>query len=104
MVNLIYNIHIANNGEQHKDNDNSITKYLESNKDRILNLGEKNYENLVDTFTNDIINNAATSSSNPASTLCSSFSSASSNLINQSNVYRTEEQESFHTSKGDIAD
>jgi hypothetical protein len=46
MVNLIYNIHSANNGEQRKDNDNNITKYLEANKDNLLDLAEKLCENL----------------------------------------------------------
>ncbi|HKG31895.1 MAG TPA: hypothetical protein VKA91_11545 [Nitrososphaeraceae archaeon] len=45
MVKVIHNIPSANDGEQQKDNIN-IVKYLELNKDRILNLGEKNYENL----------------------------------------------------------
>lgn len=39
-----------NNGEQYKDN-NNIVKYLESNKDSILGLAEKNYENLVEVLT-----------------------------------------------------
>jgi cell division septum initiation protein DivIVA len=101
MVNLIYSISSANNGEQYN---NSITKYLESNKDNLLDLAEKNYENLVEALTNDVINNAMTSSSNPASPLSSSFSSASSNLFNQSDIYRIEKSESFHHSKGNIDD
>jgi hypothetical protein len=37
MANLIYNIDTTNNGEQRKDNNNiNITKYLESDKDRLL--------------------------------------------------------------------
>jgi DNA-binding CsgD family transcriptional regulator len=60
MVNLIQNIPSANDGEQHKDN-NSITKYLEFNKDRILTLTEKNYENLVEALTNNAINTATSS-------------------------------------------
>jgi DNA-binding protein YbaB len=59
MVKLIQNVPGANDGEQYKDN--NITKYLESNKDRILNLGEKNYENLVEVFTNSAIFEAADS-------------------------------------------
>ena len=46
MVKLIQNMPSANDGEQYKDNNNNITQYFESNKDRILNLGQKNYENL----------------------------------------------------------
>jgi hypothetical protein len=62
MVKLIQNIPRANDGEQYKDNYNIITNYLELNKDRILNLGEKNYENLVEVLTDNAI---ATTSSNP---------------------------------------
>jgi hypothetical protein len=48
MINIIYKILTANDGEQDKDNNNdNVIKYLESNKDSILNLGEKNYENLL---------------------------------------------------------
>jgi hypothetical protein len=57
----------VNNGEQYKDN-NNIVKYLESNKDSILGLAEKNYENLVEVLTNDSISSAVTSS-NPKSSL-----------------------------------
>ena len=41
MVKLIQNITGANDDKQHKDNHINITQYFESNKDRILNLGEK---------------------------------------------------------------
>ena len=37
MVKLIQDMPSANDGEQYKDNYNNITKYLEHNKDRILN-------------------------------------------------------------------
>ena len=63
IVELIQNIPSANDSEQHKGNENNITKYLELNKDRILNLGEKNYQNLVEALTNNAIDTA--SSSNP---------------------------------------
>ena len=53
----------ANDSEQYKDNNNNITKYLELNDDRILNLGKKNYENLVGVLTNNAIATAASSSS-----------------------------------------
>ena len=63
MVKLIQNIPSANDGEQLKDNDNSITQYLGSNKDKILHLAEKHYESLVDTLTNNAMDTAAISSS-----------------------------------------
>ena len=66
MVKLIQNIPSANDGGQHKDN-NNITKYLELNKDRILNLGEKNYENLVEALTNDAVNAAAAAAADSSS-------------------------------------
>ncbi len=59
MIKLMYNIPMANDGEQHKDN--NIIEYLESNKDKILDLTEKNYENLVEALANNTI---ATASSN----------------------------------------
>jgi hypothetical protein len=102
MINLIQNIAGANDGEQHKDNHIDITQYFESNKDRILNLVEKNYENLVEALTNNAIDTVA--ASNPTLSLSSSFSSISPNLFNQSDSYRIEEAERFHNSKGDIAD
>ncbi len=61
MINLIYNIPTVNDGE-YKGNNNNITNYLELNKDRILNLGEKNYENLVEALTNNTINSDVASS------------------------------------------
>src|SRR5919107_5615158 len=67
MVKIIQNIPSANDGEQHKDNnDINITQYFESNRDRIMKLGEKNYENLVEALTNNVIAHA---SSNPPSLL-----------------------------------
>ena len=63
MVKLIHNMPGANDDARQKDN-NNITKYLELNKDRILNLGEKSYENLVEALTNNTINTVADSSSN----------------------------------------
>ncbi len=63
LVKLIQNMASANDGEQHEDNNNNIVKYLESNKDSILNLVEKNYENLVETLTDNAINTTAVSSS-----------------------------------------
>jgi F0F1-type ATP synthase gamma subunit len=75
MVKLIHDMLSANDGKQYKDNYNNITKYLELNKERILNLDEKNYENLVETLTNDSISGAAASSSNLTISLPSSSSS-----------------------------
>jgi hypothetical protein len=104
MVKLIQNMPRANDGEQYKDNHINITQYFESNKDRILNLGEKNYENLVDALTNNAIDNAAhASSSNPKITLSSS-SAFNLGPYNQSDIYRKEEKsENYHNSKGDIS-
>jgi hypothetical protein len=66
MANLIYNIPTTNDGEQHKDDNNNIKKYLEFNKDSVSDLAQKNYEKLVEALTNDSNFNAATSSSNPS--------------------------------------
>ena len=101
MVKLIQNIPSANDGEQHTDDNNNIAKYIGSNKDRILALTEKNYENLVEVFTNNVINTAPAASSSSNSSLSPTF-----NFVtwNQSDVYRIEESENFHDSKGDIAD
>jgi prophage DNA circulation protein len=56
MVKLIQNIPTANDDEQQENNDNNnFIKYLESNKATILNLAEKNYENLVEALTNNTI-------------------------------------------------
>jgi hypothetical protein len=65
MVKLIQNIPTANDGEQHKDNDNNnFIKYLESNKATIVDLAEKNFENPLGVLTNDSISSAAVYSSN----------------------------------------
>ena len=66
MVKLIQNIASANGSEQHKDNNNNnnITKYLEFNKDSLLDLAEKNYQNLVEALTINAINTVADSPSN----------------------------------------
>jgi hypothetical protein len=89
MVKLIQNIPSTNDGGQHRDNDNNIVKYLELNKDRILNLAERNYENLVKTLTNNVMNTAANSTYNPTLSLPQS-SSMFSNLSTQSDTYRIE--------------
>ena len=103
MVNLIQNMPSANDVEQYKDNNNNIVKYLELNKDRILSLGEKHYENLVEVLTNNAINSAVTSSPNPALSLPHS-SSTFQNSFDQIDTLRKEESESFDNTKGDIAD
>jgi hypothetical protein len=104
MANLVYNIPSANDGEKYKDNHINIVKYLELNKDRILNLAEKNYENLIEVLTNNAISTAVSSSSlNPTSSL-PSLSSTFIGPSNQSDTYRIEEPENYHhDSKGDIA-
>ena len=100
MVRLIRNIPSANDGEQHKDNDNSIAQYLEFNKNSILYLSEKNYENLVEALTNNSIETAASSSNSPFLLLQSS--STFPNLSTQSGTYRIEEEsEIYDNSKGD---
>jgi hypothetical protein len=82
---------------KHKDNSNNITKYLELNKDSVLHLAEKNYENLVEELTNDSITNASSNA-----TLSSPRSSwALPNLSDQNNTYRIEEPGSFHNSEGE---
>ena len=78
MVKLIQNIPSANDGEQYKHDNNNTFKYLESNKATILNLAEKNYENLVEALTNNTI--APTSS---YSTLSSSLSSTFPNSFDK---------------------
>jgi hypothetical protein len=102
MVNLIYSITTTeNNGEQHKDN--NVAKYLEFNKNSLLDLAEKHYENLVESLTINFISSAAASFSN--STLSSPpSSSVFSSPSNQSDTHRTAEPENFHNIKGDIAD
>ena len=105
MVNLIQNISGANDGEQHKINHINITQYFESNKDRILDLAENNYENLIQTLTNNAIDNAgAFSSSNPILSLPQSSLFTFPGPSNIIDTYRIEEPEEYHNSKGDIAD
>jgi hypothetical protein len=105
MIKTIYNIPSANDGEQHKDN-NSIIQYLESNKDRILDFTEKNYENLVEAFTKNAVDTTADTSfsSNPIYSLPSSSSSTFSPPSDQSDTYRIEDQESFRLNKDDSND
>jgi hypothetical protein len=102
MVKLILNMPSANDGEQYKDNNNNIANYLDANKDSLLNLAEKNYENLVEALTNNVMHTAANSSYNPTLSLPQSSTFTSS--FDQSDIYRTEKSQDFHNSKGDIAD
>jgi hypothetical protein len=71
LVNVIHKIPTTNNSEQRKYNDINITKYLECNKDNLLDLAEKHYENLVEAMTNNVIDSAAAAScsSNPTLSL-----------------------------------
>jgi hypothetical protein len=103
MVELIQNIPGANDGEQNEDNNNNITKYIESNKDSLLYLTEKNYQNLVEALTNNAIDTAA-GTSNPTLLLPSSSSSTVSSPLNQIDIYRIEESEIHHNSQSDNAD
>jgi hypothetical protein len=84
MVKLIYNILTANNGEQHKDDNNNITKYLELKKDSLLDLAEKIYDNLVEALINNAVDNTS-----PNPTLSSSSSTFPSSFIK---VISTEEK------------
>ena len=59
MIDIIYKILTANDTEQHEDDNNdNVTKYLEYSKDSLVDLAEKNYENLVEALTNNAIDNA----------------------------------------------
>jgi hypothetical protein len=102
-VKLFQNIAGANDGQQHKDNHTDITQYFESNKDSILYLTQKNYENLVEALTNNSISNVA-ASSNPTISLPLSSSSTFSAPPDQSDIYGIQKPESFHNNKGDSDD
>jgi hypothetical protein len=106
MGKLIYNIASANDGKQYKyDNNHNITKYLEVNKNRILYLAERNYENLVEAFTKNSIDIAASaySSLNPTLSL-PQLSSTVSNSFDQIDTFRKEEPETYHNNKGNISE
>jgi hypothetical protein len=103
MVKLIQNMTNPNDGEQYKGN-NNIVQYLESNKDRLLYLTEKHYENLVDALTNNAISSAAITFSNPTLSMPQS-SSTYPGPSNKIATYRIEEPEIYDdNSKGDIVD
>jgi hypothetical protein len=67
MIKLIQNMPTANT--ECKDNSDNVTKYLESNKDSLLDLAEKHYENLVEALTNNAIDIVASASSSLNPTL-----------------------------------
>ena len=67
MGNLIYNLSSTNNNEQ-KGNNINTTRYLEFNKNSILDLDEKNYKNPCWVLTNKALDTAA-SPSNPVLSL-----------------------------------
>lgn len=96
MVKLIQNMPSANDGGQYKDNNNNIKEYLEFNKDRLLEMTEKHYENLVETLTNNVADTTADTSfsSNLITSLPLSSSSTFSHPSDQSDTYRREEQNS----------
>ena len=103
MANLIYNMSATPDGSRHDNNndDNNISKYLELNKPRILDLSEKNYENIVEALTNNAIFNVGTSSNSTLSLLQSS--ATFSNPSSQSDACEIGKPETTN-SKGDIAD
>ena len=103
MVKLIQNMPSVNDGEQYKDN-NNIVKYLELNENSLLGLAEKHYENLVEAFTKNAIDIAASASSSINSTLSlpQSSSSAFPSLSNQSDTHRIEDP-NVYNNKDDIA-
>jgi hypothetical protein len=86
MANLIYNMSATPDDRGHDNNndDNNVIKYLELNKTGILDLSEKNYENVVEALTNDSIANA---SSNPTLSLPQS-SSTFPTPSNESDLYK----------------
>jgi predicted DNA-binding protein YlxM (UPF0122 family) len=56
IAHVIHNVSATPDDRGHdNNNDNNIIKYLELNKTRILDLSEKNYENVVEALTNDSI-------------------------------------------------
>jgi hypothetical protein len=70
----------------------------------IMDLTKKHYENLVEALTNNVMNAAANSSYNLTSSLPKSSSSTFPNLSNENDIYRIKESETYHNSKGDIAE
>jgi hypothetical protein len=102
MVKLIHNIPNTNDAELHKDN-NNVIKYLEFNQDSLLYLAQKHYENLLEALTNNAIDAAVVASDSTLS-LPQPSPPTFPNPSEQSDTDRIEESQSFHDSKGDIAD
>jgi hypothetical protein len=73
--------------------------HIEDYKDIILNEANSLYDRLLKHFTNSIMDNAVGTSSN--SSLSSIFNLGP---YNQSDTYTKEDPETYHNSKGDIAD
>ena len=67
-----------------------------------MNLGEKNYQNVVEALTNNAMEATTYASPNPTLSLPQS-SSTFPNLSNENDIYRIEESEIYDNSKGDIA-
>ena len=69
----------------------------------VYHIWLKRFENLVDALANDSISSATASFSNSTLSVPES-SSMFPNSFDQIDTFRIEESESFHNSKGDIAD
>ena len=83
------------------ENASVALKPVEANKDNILDLAKKHYENLVEVLTNNAFDTAS-SSSNPTSSVPSS--SIFPNLFDQNDAYRIKEPEIYDNYNGDIAE
>jgi hypothetical protein len=76
MANVIHNMSATQDVHGHdNNNDDNIIKYLELNRTRILDLSEKNFENIVEALTNSVIANIANASSFNSTLSLSSCSS-----------------------------
>ena len=95
MIDTIYKILAVNDLEQDEDISNNAIGYFEVNKDRILDLTEKNYENLLEELTNNVMNTAANSSYNHTFSLPQSSPSIFKSPSNQSDIYRIEESDIY---------
>jgi hypothetical protein len=106
IVHLIHNIPTANDDYHRDNNNNNITKYFELNKNRLIDLAEKNYENLVEALTNNAINTFAHSSSPNTTLSLPQSSSTIPNSFDQIDTFRKEESEFYDKddNKWNIAD
>lgn len=95
MIDTVYKILAVNDREQDEDINNNAIEYFEVNKDRILDLTEKNYENLLEELTNNVMNTAANSSYNHTLSLPQSSPSIFKSPSNQSDIYRIEESDIY---------